>query len=160
LTIDDKGAPAATYVRRITKTAQARGGLGLVIVDYLQLMSGAERAENRHRELSATVAALKGMARDLGVVVVLLSQINREPERRNEKRPTLADRRESGSIEEAADVVLLLYRDDYYNPDSDDKGLEEVNVAKNRNGPTRTEKLVWLGEFVLFLDHAWQADRL
>ncbi len=160
LAIDDKGGPSVVYMRRTAKAAQSRGGLGLVIVDYLQLMAGPDRAENRHRELSAITAGLKGLAKDLGVVLVLLSQLNREPTKRADKRPMLADLRESGTIEEAADVVLFLYRDEVYNPDSADRGLAEIIVGKNRNGPVGMVKLVWLGPFVAFGDHAWQERRL
>ena len=129
--------------------AQA-GGLSLLIVDYLQLLVGEGRIENRQQEVSALSRALKRLAVELGCVVMALSQLNRAPEGRRPPRPLLADLRESGAIEQDADVVALLYRDEVYNEDSDDRGVAEVNIAKHRNGPTGTLRLAFRGEFTRF----------
>ena len=125
-----------------------------MIVDYIQLMEGAparnRRDENRVQEISAISRALKMLARDLDVPVICVSQLNRAPDARNDKRPMLSDLRESGAIEQDADMVLMIYRDDYYNDDSDTKGIAEVNLAKHRNGPTDRVKLTFLGTYAKF----------
>ena len=124
----------------------------LMIVDYIQLMEGPRnrRDENRVQELSAVSRALKMLARDLEVPVICVSQLNRAPEARPDKRPLLSDLRESGAIEQDADLVLMIYRDDYYNPDSEDAGVAEVNIAKNRNGPVDRVKLTFMGSYAKF----------
>lgn len=129
--------------------AQA-GGLALIVVDYLQLLTSDGRTENRQQEVSAMSRALKALAKELDCVVLALSQLNREAEKRNGHRPQLADLRESGGIEQDADVVMLLYRDEVYNDDSDERGVAEVNIAKQRNGPTGTVKLAFRGEYTRF----------
>ena len=122
--------------------------LGLVIIDYLQLMEGA--GDNRVQELSRITRSIKGLARELSAPVIALSQLSRGVEVRTNKRPMLSDLRESGSIEQDADLVIMLYRDDYYNSDSPDRGIAEVIIAKHRNGPTGTVKLLFDPHYTKF----------
>ncbi len=160
--IDDSEGMTVTEMRTKARRLKAKEGLGLVVVDYIQLMEGApnlrRRDENRVQELSAISRGLKMMARDLQVPIIVVSQLNRSPEARNDKRPMLSDLRESGAIEQDADMVLLIYRDDYYEPDSESKGIAEINVAKHRNGPTARVKLAFMGTYAKFAslapDHA------
>jgi replicative DNA helicase len=137
-----------TKLRRL----KSRDGLDLLVVDYIQLMEGGthRRDENRVQEISAISRALKMLARDLEVPIICVSQLNRSPDARNDKRPMLSDLRESGAIEQDADLVLMIYRDDYYNPDSEEKGVAEVLVAKNRHGPTDRVKLTFRGSYAKF----------
>jgi replicative DNA helicase len=141
-------------MRTKARRLKSREGLDLVVVDYIQLMEGApgrgRRDENRVQELSAISRALKLLARDLDVPVICISQLNRGPEARTDKRPMLSDLRESGAIEQDADIVLLIYRDDYYNDDSDHKGIAEINIAKHRNGPTDRVKLTFMEKYAKF----------
>ena len=130
----------------------AHGDLGLVVVDYLQLMSTPRKAENRQVEVSELSRGLKVLARDLDVPVLALSQLNRSLEYRADKRPMLADLRESGALEQDADVVAFIYRDDTYHPDSTDRGVAEVIVAKHRNGPTGMIRLAFLEHLTRFAD--------
>ncbi len=152
--IDDSEGMTVTEMRTKARRLKAKEGLGLVVVDYIQLMEGApnlrRRDENRVQELSAISRGLKMMARDLEVPIILVSQLNRSPDARNDKRPMLSDLRESGAIEQDADMVLLIYRDDYYEPDSESKGIAEINVAKHRNGPTGRVKLAFMGTYAKF----------
>ena len=130
-------------------------GLGLVIVDYLQLMTSGASVENRVQEVSAISRSLKVLARDLDVPIIAISQLSRAVEQRHDKRPILSDLRESGSIEQDADLVAFVYRDEYYNgEESDQQGLAEVIVAKHRNGPTDTVKLSFLKRYAKFADLA------
>ena len=128
--------------------------LGLVVIDYLQLMTSAggpqRSGDNRQQIVSDISRALKIMAKELNVPVVCLSQLSRGPESRQNKRPMLSDLRESGAIEQDADIVMFLYRDDYYNEDSEDHNLAECIIAKNRHGETRTVELQWLPEYTTF----------
>ena len=128
--------------------------LGLIIIDYLQLMSGSGsgRSEGRQQEVSDISRALKALARELNVPVVTLSQLSRAVEQRPDHRPMLSDLRESGAIEQDADVVMFLYRDDYYNKDTEQKGIAEIIIAKQRNGPIGTVKMAWLPEQTRFAD--------
>jgi replicative DNA helicase len=129
--------------------------LGLVIVDYLQLMTSGTTAENRVQEVSQISRALKVLARDLDVPIIALSQLSRAVEQRHDKRPILSDLRESGSIEQDADVVMFVYRDEYYNPeDTDSAGIAELLVAKHRNGATDTTKLAFQKRYAKFADLA------
>lgn len=127
-------------------------GIELVVIDYLQLMSGSEsrRNESRQQEISEISRALKVLARELDVPIIALSQLSRAVEARQDHKPMLSDLRESGAIEQDADVVMFLYRDEYYNPDSEKKNLAEVIVAKQRNGATGSVELVWLGQYTKF----------
>ncbi|MGH9069653.1 MAG: DnaB-like helicase C-terminal domain-containing protein, partial [Acidimicrobiales bacterium] len=129
-------------------------GLGLVVVDYLQLMNGRRAAENRQVEVSEISRGLKILARELELPVVACSQLSRSLESRADKRPVLADLRESGSLEQDADVVMFLYRDELYNPDSPDRGTAEVIVAKHRNGPTGVTQLAFLDHYAKFVNMA------
>lgn len=161
--IDDSEGMTVTEMRTKARRLKARHGLGLIIVDYIQLMEGApnlrRRDENRVQEISAISRGLKMMARDLDVPIIVVSQLNRSPDSRNDKRPMLSDLRESGAIEQDADMVLLIYRDDYYEPDSESKGIAEVNVAKHRNGPTDRVKLAFMGTYAKFASLASDYDR-
>ena len=133
--------------------------LGLVIIDYLQLMTGSgygKASDNRVNVVSDISRALKIMAKELDVPVICLSQLSRGPEGRTDKRPMLSDLRESGAIEQDADEVLFLYRDDYYNPDSEEKNVAECIVSKNRHGEIGTVKLQWLPQYTTFADRAWK----
>lgn len=132
--------------RKVKKTS----GLDVVIIDYLQLLELNEKTHSREQEISKLSRELKKMAKQLNVAVVALSQLSRAPEQRNDKRPMLSDLRESGAIEQDADEVMLLYRDEYYNPDTENPGVVEINIAKNRNGEVKTVKLGWRGEYQRF----------
>src|ERR687894_1974971 len=140
-------------VRRLASrlNAQNEAPLSLVVVDYLQLMIGQRaRAENRQQEIAEISRGLKVLARDLNIPVVAVAQLSRAVEQRHDKRPLLSDLRDSGSIEQDADMVMFLYRDEYYNPESDDRGIAEVIVGKHRNGPTGKVQLAWLEQYTKF----------
>ncbi|MCX8026971.1 MAG: replicative DNA helicase [Thermodesulfovibrionales bacterium] len=151
--IDDTPAISVMEIRakaRRLKTEQK--GLGLIVIDYLQLMRGRTDAERREQEISEISRSLKALAKELHVPVVALSQLNRRVEYTQEKRPNLGDLRESGAIEQDADVIIFLYRDEVYNKKTQDKGVAEIIIAKQRNGPTKTIKLTFLHEFTKFVD--------
>ena len=131
-------------------------GIDIIIIDYLQLMSGGGKSESRQQEISEISRALKGLARELDVPVIALSQLSRAVEKREEHRPVLSDLRESGAIEQDADVVMFLYRDDYYNHETEKKDIAEVIIAKQRSGPIGTVELAWLREFTKFANLAKQ----
>jgi len=152
LFIDDSEGVSVGEMRSKTRRLKSRDGLDLVIVDYIQLMEGTShrRDENRVQELSNISRGLKMLARDLEVPIVCVSQLNRAPDARTDKRPMLSDLRESGAIEQDADLVLMIYRDDYYDENSEDRGIAEVNVAKNRHGPTEKVKLTFRGSYAKF----------
>jgi replicative DNA helicase len=152
LFIDDSEGVTVGEMRTKTRRLKSREGLDLLVVDYIQLMEGGRRMrdENRVQELSTISRGLKMLARDLEVPIICVSQLNRAPDARPDKRPMLSDLRESGAIEQDADLVLMLYRDDYYNDDSEEKGVAEVNVAKNRHGPTDRVKLTFRGSYAKF----------
>ena len=153
--IDDNPHCTVMEMRAKARRVKARhGDLGVVIVDYLQLMSTPGRSENRQVEVSELSRGLKILARELDCPVIALSQLNRQLEYRQDKRPMLADLRESGSIEQDADVVMFLYRDEVYNPESDQRGTAEVIVAKHRNGPTDTVRLAFLDHITKFANMA------
>jgi replicative DNA helicase len=152
--IDDTANITVTEMRSQTRRLQAEQGgmLGLILIDYLQLMEGS--GDNRVQELSKITRSLKGLARELNVPVIALSQLSRGVEARNNKRPMMSDLRESGSIEQDADLVIMLYRDEYYNENTPDRGIAEVIVAKHRNGPTGTRKLLFDPQFTRFRNMA------
>jgi replicative DNA helicase len=153
--IDDNPHCTVMEMRAKARRIRARyGDLGLVVVDYLQLMSSPRSSESRQVEVSELSRGLKILARELETPVMTLSQLNRQLEYRQDKRPMLADLRESGSIEQDADVVTFIYRDEYYNPDSDQRGTAEIIVAKHRNGPTGTTRLAFLDHFTKFANMA------
>ncbi len=152
LIIDDTPGISVREIRSKCRKYKLEFGLDAVMIDYLQLMSGSEtrRDASRQQEISDISRSLKALARELNVPVIALSQLSRAPETRTDHRPMLSDLRESGAIEQDADVVMFLYRDDYYNKDSEQKGIAEVIISKQRNGPIGTVPLVWLPEFTKF----------
>ncbi|MFK3736481.1 replicative DNA helicase [Massilia sp. TN1-12] len=135
---------------RARRLARQCGKLGLIIVDYLQLMQGSKPGDNRASEISEISRSLKGLAKELGCPVIALSQLNRSLEQRPNKRPVMSDLRESGAIEQDADVIIFLYRDEVYNPDSPDKGTAEIIIGKQRNGPIGAIRLTWMGMYTKF----------
>ena len=154
--VDDN--PSIT-VAEMNAKCRRLDNLGLVIIDYLQLMSGSgygRNNDNRVTVVSEISRALKVMAKDLNVPVICLSQLNRAAESRTDKRPVLSDLRESGAIEQDADEVLMLYRDDYYNPNTEEKNVAECIVVKNRHGETGTVKLQWIPQYTTFADREWK----
>lgn len=148
--IDDTPAISVSELRAKARKLKIEKGLGMVMVDYLQLMQGNNNRENRQQEISEISRSLKALARELNVPVVALSQLSRAPESRSDHRPQLSDLRESGAIEQDADLVLFLYRDEYYHPDTEKKNMAEVIIAKQRNGPTGVVELAWLGQYTKF----------
>ena len=135
---------------RARRLARQCGKLGLIIVDYLQLMQGSQPGDNRAAEISEISRSLKGLAKELHCPVIALSQLNRSLEQRPNKRPVMSDLRESGAIEQDADVIIFLYRDEVYNPDSPDKGTAEIIIGKQRNGPIGAIRLTWIGSYTKF----------
>lgn len=150
LIIDDTPSISIAEMRSKCRKYKLEHGLDIVIIDYLQLMSGSGRSDNRQQEISDISRSLKAMARELNVPVIALSQLSRAVEQRPDHRPMLSDLRESGAIEQDADVVMFIYRDDYYNKDSENKNIAEIIIAKQRNGPIGTVNLVWLPMFTKF----------
>jgi replicative DNA helicase len=153
LYIDESPALSPNEVRaRARRLARQCGQLGLIIIDYLQLMSGSGGGENRATEISEISRSLKGLAKELNCPLIALSQLNRSLEQRPNKRPVMSDLRESGAIEQDADVILFIYRDEVYNPDSPDKGTAEIIIGKQRNGPIGTVRLTFQGSSTRFLN--------
>ncbi len=149
LYVDDN--PAITVAEIKAKCRRLGDNLGLIVIDYIQLMqSGGKRSENRVQEVAEISRSLKIMAKELNVPVVCLSQLSRAAEQRADKRPMLSDLRESGAIEQDADIVMFIYRDDYYDAESDDKNVAEIILAKNRHGATGTVELQWIGQYTTF----------
>ena len=149
LFVDDN--PAITVAEIKAKCRRLGGSLGLIVIDYIQLMqTGGRRSENRVQEVAEISRGLKIMAKELNVPVVCLSQLSRAAEQRADKRPMLSDLRESGAIEQDADIVMFIYRDDYYDAESDDKNVAEIILAKNRHGATGTVELQWIGQYTTF----------
>ena len=153
LIIDDTPGISISELRSKCRKFKLEQGLDVVIIDYLQLMTGSGRgSESRQQEISDISRALKGVARELNVPVVALSQLSRAVEKRDDKRPMLSDLRESGAIEQDADVVMFIYRDDYYHKDTENKNMAEIIIAKQRNGPIGTVNLVWMPEYTRFVN--------
>jgi replicative DNA helicase len=148
--IDDTPALSPDVLRSKARRIKREHDLGLIVIDYLQLMQVPGTGENRATEISEISRSLKALAKELNVPVIALSQLNRGLESRTDKRPVMADLRESGAIEQDADIIVFIYRDEYYNKDSPDKGLAEVIIGKQRNGPTGVAKLKFFGEYTRF----------
>ena len=142
-----------TEIRAKCRKLKLEKNIGLIVIDYLQLISGSSVRKNgsREQEIAEISRSLKILAKELDVPVIALSQLSRSPDqRKDDHRPMLSDLRESGSIEQDADIVMFLYRDDYYNPESEDRNIAEVIIAKQRSGSTGTIKLLWLGSYTKF----------
>lgn len=156
LVIDDTPGITVSELRSKCRKLKLEKGLSMVIIDYLQLMTGSGRMDSRQQEISDISRSLKAIARELNVPVLALSQLSRAVEQRPDHHPLLSDLRESGAIEQDADVVMFIYRDDYYNHDTDKKGISEIIIAKQRNGPIGTVELAWLPEYTKFanLEHS------
>jgi replicative DNA helicase len=153
--VDDTGSITMMEIRSKARRLKSKEPkLGLIVVDYMQLMTTGQSAENRVQEVSQISRQLKVLARDLDVPILAMSQLSRAVEQRHDKRPILSDLRESGSIEQDADLVMFIYRDEYYNDESDQQGLAEVHLAKHRNGPTDSVKLSFLKRYAKFADLA------
>ena len=154
--IDDSAGLTVLEMRAKARRLKTEHDLGLIVVDYLQLMQGKSSAENRAQEISDISRSLKAMAKELDVPVLALSQLNRSLENRTDKRPQLADLRESGAIEQDADVIIFIYRDEVYNrsEDNPNRGMAEIIVGKQRNGPTGVVKLTFLGEYTKFENYS------
>lgn len=153
--IDDTPGISVLEMKNKCRRLKSEKGLDLIIVDYLQLMKAEGRADSRQQEISTLSRYLKLLAREMDCPVIVLSQLSRAPEQRQDHRPILSDLRESGSIEQDADMVMFLYRDDYYNPDNSEKpGVCEVNLAKHRSGPTEVFDLTWVARYTKFSDKA------
>ncbi len=161
LILDETPAITVAEMRSKCRRFKKDFGLDLVMIDYLQLMSGsgARNNDSRQQEVSEISRSLKALARELNVPVICLSQLSRAVESRTDKRPMLSDLRESGAIEQDADVVMFIYRDDYYHPESADKGISEIIIAKQRNGPVGTVKLKWIPELTKFANLAGAAPQ-
>jgi len=155
---DDTPGVSVMEMRSKCRRLKMEKGLDLVLIDYLQLMEGEGKSESRQQEISSISRNLKVMAKELDCPVIALSQLSRAPELRADHRPILSDLRESGAIEQDADLVMFLYRDEYYHPDSDKKNIGEVIIAKHRHGETGTVDLIWLGQFQKFLDYEKYRD--
>jgi replicative DNA helicase len=155
LFIDDTPALSPTDLRaRARRLAREQDGLGLIVIDYLQLMQVPGNKENRATEVAEISRSLKALAKELNVPVIALSQLNRSLEQRPNKRPVMSDLRESGGLEQDADIIMFIYRDEVYNEDSEDKGTAEIIIAKQRNGPTGTVRLAFLGQYTRFENFA------
>ena len=155
IVIDDTPGITVMEMRNKRRRLKAEQGLDLIVIDYLQLMTYEGRTDNRQQEVSALSRHLKLLAREMDCPVIVLSQLSRAPEQRQDKRPMLSDLRESGSIEQDADIVIFLYRDDYYNDNSEKPGICEVNLAKHRSGSTEKMELTWVARYTKFSDMAF-----
>lgn len=154
IVIDDTPGISLMEMRNKCRRLKAEQGLDLVVIDYLQLMSIQGKTDNRQQEISTISRNLKLLAREMDCPVIVLSQLSRAPEQRQDHRPILSDLRESGSIEQDADIVIFLYRDDYYNENTEKPGVCEVNIAKHRSGPTDKVELTWVSRYTKFSDKA------
>lgn len=149
--IDDTPGISIRQLRAKARQLKAEKGLGLIVIDYLQMLQGSRRSENRQQEISEISRSLKGLAKELQIPVLALAQLSRSVEQRPNKRPVMSDLRESGSLEQDADMVMFIYRDEYYNPESEKKGIAEIIISKNRNGPVGSVDLVFLKEYTKFV---------
>lgn len=156
--IDDTAGIGLIEMRAKARRLKMEKGLDLIVIDYLQLMQLEGRQESRQQEISAISRGLKAIAKEMECPIIALSQLSRAPELRTDHRPILSDLRESGAIEQDADVVMFLYRDEYYHDDSELKNIGEVIIAKHRNGPTGNVELVWKGEYTKFLNKEFHRD--
>jgi replicative DNA helicase len=154
--IDDTPSLGVVEMRAKARRLKLEHGLDLLVVDYLQLMQGGSRSENRTQEIAGISRALKGLAKELDLPVVALSQLSRAPESRGDHRPQLSDLRESGALEQDADVVVFIYREEEYDPTPENKGIAELIIGKQRNGPTGTVKLAFIKEYTRFENLEWQ----
>ena len=150
--VDDTPSLSVFELRTKARRLVREHGIKCIIIDYLQLMSGSGKSDSRQQEISDISRSLKALARELSVPVIALSQLSRAVEQRPDHRPMLSDLRESGAIEQDADVVMFLYRDDYYHKDTEKKDIAEVIIAKQRNGPIGTIELVWLPRYTQFVN--------
>ena len=148
--VDDTPALSPSEIRARARRMKRKHGLGLIVIDYLQLMQVGGSSENRATEISEISRGLKALAKELSVPVIALSQLNRSLEQRTDKRPIMSDLRESGAIEQDADVIVFIYRDEVYNEDSPQKGTAEIIIAKQRNGPIGKSMLTFLGKYTKF----------
>jgi replicative DNA helicase len=148
--VDDTPSISMTEMRAKCRKLKIEHNLGLILIDYLQLMTGNGKYDSRQQEISDISRSLKGLAKELGIPIVACAQLSRAPEMRADHHPIMSDLRESGAIEQDADVIMFLYRDEYYHPDTEKKNIGEVIISKQRNGPTGTIELVWLGQFTKF----------
>jgi replicative DNA helicase len=160
LYVDDRGCLTPMQISaEIRKIYREHGGVSMVMIDYLQLMKFPGYENDKHHEISEISGALKRIAKEFDVPVIALSQLNRGLEQRTEKRPMNSDLRESGAIEQDADVIMFIYRDEVYHPDSKDKGLAEVIIGKQRNGPIGTVRLIFEGQYSSFMNYNGMYDQ-
>ncbi len=158
LYIDDSATVTVSEIRAKCRRLKQTKGLSLIVIDYLQLMQSGSRTESRQQEVAEISRSLKILAKELDVPVIALSQLSRAVETRKDRRPMLSDIRESGSIEQDCDIVMFIYRDEYYNPDTEDKNIAECIIAKHRNGEPGTIKLGWQGQYTKFINVAYRPD--
>jgi replicative DNA helicase len=156
--IDDSATLTPLEMRAKCRRLKAEHGLGLLVVDYMQLVTGSGKIENRQQEIASISRSLKGLAKELSCPVIALSQLSRAPETRTEKRPQLSDLRESGAIEQDADIVMFIYREEEYKPTDENRGIAEIIIGKQRNGPTGTVRLAFIKEFTRFENLEWRAS--
>ena len=152
LVIDDTPGISITELRSKCRKLKLEKNLGLVMIDYIQLMTGSKQTESRQQEISEISRSLKALAREINAPIIALSQLSRRVEQRDDKRPMLSDLRESGAIEQDADVVMFIYRDEYYNKDTETPGITEIIIGKQRNGPIGTVRLGWKSELTKFVN--------
>ncbi len=150
--LDDTPGISVLEMRAKARRLKGEKGLDLIVIDYIQLMQGSHRSENRQQEISAISRSLKALARELEVPVLALSQLSRAVEQSSDKRPNLSHLRESGALEQDADVVLFIHRPEYYDPDTEKRGIAEIMIAKHRNGPVGKIELAFLKEYTKFMD--------
>ena len=148
--IDDTAGMSIMEMRSKCRRLKIEHGIDLILIDYLQLMSGSSSAESRQQQVSEISRSIKALAKEMGCPIIALSQLSRAPEQRTDHRPMLSDLRESGSIEQDADLVMFLYRDEYYNKETEEKNVAECIVAKQRNGPVGTVKMAFFGQLSKF----------